>query len=102
MIITNPPYIQTRVIPQLEPEIYKYEPTIALDGGADGLDSIKHIIRHAHHYLKPGGSLLLEMDHAQKDAVGKIIGACDQYEKVVFIKDYSGYNRVVQMKKRTG
>jgi release factor glutamine methyltransferase len=102
MIITNPPYIPTRVIPQLEPEIHKYEPIMALDGGADGLDSIRHIIRHAHRYLNPGGSLLLEIDHAQKDAVRKIIGACGQYEKVVFIKDYSGYNRVVQMKKKAG
>ena len=100
MIISNPPYIPTRVIPQLEPEIYKYEPAIALDGGEDGLDSIRHIIHHAHRYLNPRGSLLIEIDHGQKDAVEKIIGACGQYEKVVFIKDYSGYNRVVQMEKR--
>jgi len=100
MIISNPPYIPTRVIPQLEPEIYKYEPVIALDGGEDGLDSIRHIIHHAHRYLNPRGSLLIEIDHGQKDAVEKIIGACGQYAKVVFIKDDSGYNRVVQMEKR--
>jgi release factor glutamine methyltransferase len=101
MIVTNPPYIPTRVIPQLEPEIYKYEPAMALDGGEDGLDSIRHIIHHAYRYLNPGGNLLLEMDHGQKNAVGRIIDACGQYEKVVFIQDYSGYDRVVQMKKRT-
>ncbi len=100
MIISNPPYIQTLAISRLQPEIYKYEPVMALDGGEDGLCCLRHIIGNAHDYLKPGGSLLLEIGYDQKDEVRKIIDSSGNYEQVVFIKDYSGNYRVVQMKKK--
>jgi release factor glutamine methyltransferase len=69
MIISNPPYINTRLINKLQPEISMYEPVMALDGGKDGLCWLRHIIRGAHTYLKPGGSLLLEIGHDQKEDV---------------------------------
>lgn len=100
MIISNPPYIQTSAISRLEPEIYKYEPVMALDGGEDGLCCLRHIIGNAHDYLKPGGSLLLEIGYDQKNEVHKIIDLSGNYERVVFIKDYSGNYRVVQMMKK--
>ena len=100
MIISNPPYIQTRTINRLQPEIYKYEPVMALDGGEDGLCCLRHIIDNAHDYLNPGGSLLLEIGYDQKSEVYKIIDSRGKYEQVVFIKDYSGNYRVVQMKKK--
>ncbi|MBU4345212.1 MAG: peptide chain release factor N(5)-glutamine methyltransferase [Proteobacteria bacterium] len=100
MIISNPPYINTRLINKLQPEISMYEPVMALDGGKDGLCRLEHIIYRAHAYLKPGGSLLLEIGHDQKDDVDRIINSCSHYEQVVFTKDYSGHPRVVQMKKR--
>lgn len=100
MILSNPPYIQTRAINQLQPEIYKYEPVIALDGGKDGLCCLRHIIDNAYVYLKPGGSLLLEIGYDQKKEVHKIIDSRGKYEQVVFIKDYSGNYRVVQMTKK--
>ena len=100
IIISNPPYIQTRTINRLQPEIYKYEPVMALDGGEDGLCCLRHIIDNAHDYLNPGGSLLLEIGYDQKSEVYKIIDSRGKYEQVVFIKDYSGNYRVVQMKKK--
>ncbi len=100
MIISNPPYINTRLINKLQPEISMYEPVVALDGGKDGLCRLRHIIYCAHTYLKPGGSLLLEIGHDQEENVLGIINSCGHYEQVVFIKDYSGHPRVVQMKKR--
>lgn len=100
MIISNPPYINTRLINKLQPEIFMYEPVMALDGGKDGLCWLRHIICRAHTYLKPGGSLLLEIGHDQKEGVRRIVNSCGHYEQVMFTKDYSGHNRVVQMKKR--
>ena len=51
MIVSNPPYIASRVIDSLQPEIYRYEPRKALNGGADGLNCFRNIIGCAHHYL---------------------------------------------------
>jgi release factor glutamine methyltransferase len=98
MIISNPPYVPTRLIGRLQPEIYKYEPISALDGDSDGLFCLRHIINTAHHYLNRNGSLLLEIGHNQKNDVQNIIDQCGNYEHVVFTKDYSGYDRVVRMK----
>jgi release factor glutamine methyltransferase len=100
MILSNPPYVPTRVIESLQPEIYKYEPMSALDGGKDGLFCLRHIIHMAHACLNPGGHLLLEIGHDQKNDIRSIIDRCGNYEQVVFTKDYSGYDRVVRMKKK--
>lgn len=100
MIISNPPYVQTRVIGRLQPEIYKYEPISALDGDRNGLFCLRHIINTAHGYLNRKGSLLLEIGHDQKNDVRNIIDQCGNYEHVLFKKDYSGYDRVVRMKKK--
>ncbi len=100
MIISNPPYVQTRVIGRLQPEIYKYEPISALDGDRNGLFCLRHIINTAHGYLNRKGSLLLEIGHDQKNDVRSIIDQCGNYEHVLFKKDYSGYDRVVRMKKK--
>lgn len=99
IIISNPPYIQTGALCSLQPEIYEYEPAIALDGDEDGLSSLRHIISSAHIYLNRQGSLFLEIGHDQKDAVRKIIDDSERYDDVVFSKDYSGYDRVVRMRK---
>jgi release factor glutamine methyltransferase len=100
MIISNPPYIRTRAIGRLQPEIYKFEPIAALDGDEDGLLCLRLIIDSAYRYLNPGGSLILEIGHDQKTDVKKIIDRCGNYEKIVFKKDYSGWDRVVQMQKK--
>jgi release factor glutamine methyltransferase len=99
MILSNPPYIRTPVIPTLQPEIYRFEPIMALDGGSDGLRAIQPIIRQAPEFLKVGGWLLLEIGHDQADAVGKICRTCGAYADVRFRLDYSGYCRVLQARK---
>ena len=73
---------------------------LALDGAADGLSCLQHIVQTAHLFLKPAAVLLLEIGHDQKDQLKKMIAECDQYENIAFYKDYSGYNRVVAIKKR--
>ncbi|MGA8180649.1 MAG: peptide chain release factor N(5)-glutamine methyltransferase [Desulfobacterales bacterium] len=100
MIISNPPYVPSRLIGGLQPEITEYEPISALDGGEDGLLCLKHIIRHAHFYLRTQGYLLLEIGHDQKNNVERIADQCATYEHIVCTKDYSGYDRIIQMRKK--
>lgn len=99
LIVSNPPYIRTKEIEQLQPEIHKYEPHVALDGGVDGLKAIRLIIQEAHHYLKRGGELMLEIGHDQSKAVRALAKACGKYEEIQFIKDDSGYLRVLRMRR---
>lgn len=100
MILSNPPYIRKDEISRLQPEIYRYEPLAALDGGPDGLDCLERIITTAYNFLRPGGSLLIEIGYDQRPAVQKIIDKTGRYENVQFLKDYSGNNRVVGMRKK--
>ena len=100
MIVSNPPYVPSRVIGKLQPEIVKHEPISALDGGEDGLLCLRHIINNAHLYLQRKGHLLLEIGHDQRNDVQKIVDQCAKYENVVYTKDYSGYDRIVQMRKK--
>lgn len=100
MILSNPPYIRTAEIKELQPEIHQYEPFRALDGGKDGLGPVRHILNFAPPYLAQGGSLLLETGHDQKADILRIMETCGCYEPVAFIKDYSGYDRIVHIRKK--
>jgi release factor glutamine methyltransferase len=100
LIISNPPYVPSGGIPELQPEIYKYEPLSALDGEEDGLGCLRKIIGAAHRFLKPRGSLVLEIGHDQKAAVQRVIERCGEYDEVVFSKDYSGIDRVTRVWKK--
>jgi release factor glutamine methyltransferase len=100
MIVSNPPYVPSRVIEKLQPEIVRYEPISALDGNEDGLSCLRYIIDNAHFYLQRKGHLLLEIGHDQRNDVQNIVDQCAKYENVVYTKDYSGYDRVVQMRKK--
>ena len=60
LIVSNPPYIPSSQMKQLSPEILRYEPHLALDGGMDGLDFITKIKQTAPKFLKPGGWLVME------------------------------------------
>jgi len=96
LIVSNPPYISHDDLGTLPPEISQYEPSQALDGGADGLDAIRLIIEKAGAYLSPGGWLVFEIGCDQRDAVEKLMSASGAYSDVTVIKDYSGFDRVVR------
>ena len=100
IIVSNPPYVPRGAIAELQPEIRRYEPISALDGGEDGLSSVKSIVNAAHLYLCQGGYLLLEIGHDQKDDVLKNIEQSERYDNVLFTKDYGGHDRIVQMQKK--
>ncbi len=100
IILSNPPYIKSGAIQTLNPEIYEFEPLMALDGDHDGLAAIEKIIQSADSYLKPGGYLLLEMGHDQANQVADIADRCGSYGDREFLKDYAGHHRVVKLKKK--
>lgn len=89
IIVSNPPYIETDVIPLLSEEVKK-EPIIALDGGKDGLKFYKIILSEYKKYLESEGYLLLEIGYDQAKSVGKLINS--NYN---IIKDLAGNDRVV-------
>jgi release factor glutamine methyltransferase len=100
LIVSNPPYIPRRVISGLQPEIHQYEPIAALDGDTDGLACYRNIIGSAHCHLNPAGVLVLEIGHDQREAIRQIAADSDRYEGFSCTKDYSGYDRVVTMRKK--
>ena len=73
LIVSNPPYIKTGLLVNLERDIKIYEPKIALDGGNDGLDVIKKVIYKSEEILKINGMLALEIGNEQKFEVSKIL-----------------------------
>jgi len=96
LIISNPPYIPTTAIPHLPPGIRDYEPAVAFDGGPDGLEFYRKIIREAHHYLNPGGFLLLEVGKEQGHDVTRIMLETRKFSSPEIIKDLAGIERVVK------
>jgi len=98
MIVSNPPYIPAGDIPRLQPEIARFEPRRALDGGPDGLAAFRHLFGAAHRHLKPGGYLLVEIGFDQGAAVGAMADSAGHYSDVTVHQDYSGLDRVVQLR----
>ncbi len=94
IIISNPPYIKTKIIQTLEVEVQR-EPREALDGGEDGQDFYRRIIRESSAYLKRSGLLILEIGFGQKEELEKIFSAEKIFEVKEVIKDYNGIHRVV-------
>lgn len=94
LIASNPPYIPSSEIERLEPEVSKYEPRQALDGGPDGLDYYRRISVAAREYLKPAGILAVEIGMGQSGAVEGLFEE-NGFANVRAISDYSGIERVV-------
>ena len=94
MIISNPPYIKKELIKTLSKEVQN-EPIIALDGGYDGLDFYRKIIKEAYNFLKFRGVLCLEIGYDQKDDVIKVIQDEEKYTDTYAKKDLYDNDRVV-------
>ena len=94
LIVSNPPYIMTKDIKNLEEDIKKFEPKLALDGGNDGLDVIKKVIYKSKSILKFKGMLALEIGNEQFKKVSKILSK-NKFRIRYLIKDYSENIRCV-------
>ena len=93
LIYSNPPYIRTEDMEILEDEVKKYEPHIALNGGEDGLDFYKKIIKDTPNYLNKTGYLVLEIGYNQKEEIFSLLEEVNFTGKC--IQDYAGYDRVI-------
>ena len=93
VIVSNPPYIKTFEINNLQLEISKWEPIEALDGGKDGLDYYRKILQNAKNYLKPDGFIIFEMGEGQAEQITKIAEEKD-YSIFSIKRDYSGIERI--------
>lgn len=94
LVVSNPPYIPSHVIPTLDPTIHKFEPREALDGGVDGLDFYRKIAQSVPNLLSPKGIMALEIGEDQAKAVETILKSAG-FSNVEVIKDYAGLDRVV-------
>jgi len=94
LIISNPPYIASDILGSLQPEISRFEPLIALDGGENGCQHIQALLQKAPAYLNSEGILLLEIGFDQRVAVEKYVAKSDFFEQVKILKDYAGQDRI--------
>lgn len=94
IIVSNPPYIKKEIIETLDIEVQK-EPQIALDGGYDGLDYYKKIVKQAYQFLKYKGFLALEIGYDQKIDVIDLIEQEEYYIDTYCKKDLYGNDRVL-------
>ncbi len=93
VIVSNPPYIKSGDIKDLQTEVKDFEPIVALDGGEDGLSFYRRICSESVKYLNKGGILLLECGFDQAKDIIKLL---KDFSSVNIIKDYEGIDRIVK------
>jgi len=91
IVISNPPYIPAGELDALQTEVRDYEPRLALDGGADGMDLYRRLLPQVFHLLQPGGGLFLEIGPRGVLELVRETGFCD----VCIWPDYTGLDRMV-------
>ena len=94
IIVSNPPYIETKVIDTLMPEVRLHEPVSALDGGEDGLYFYRKIVAEAPRFMRKGAYLFFEIGCAQAQTVAMFMQEAG-FVQIEVLKDYAGLDRVV-------
>jgi len=100
LIVTNPPYISREEWSDLVPEVRDFEPTLALDGGKDGLDFYRRALSQISEFLSPGGWFLGEIGKGQEEKIIVIAGQNPAFEDFAFVPDLAGIKRVFKTRKR--
>jgi release factor glutamine methyltransferase len=95
LILSNPPYIATAVIPTLDPGVREFEPHLALDGGPDGLRLVDRLITQAIPLLKEGGHLILEIGSDEEEPVRSLIASRPEFDLAPTIRDAANHPRVI-------
>jgi len=98
IIVSNPPYIPTNDLDNLETEVVKYDPMLALDGGIDGLDFYRRLSVEMSNHLRDGGLVYLEFGIYQADDIVKMLKP--YFDSIEVKKDYSGIDRYIKARKR--
>ncbi len=94
MIVSNPPYITTAEMEQLDPSVKDHEPHLALHGGADGLDFYRSIVKNYTPALKKGGYICFEYDPSQGDDICAILEE-NRYTVLERVRDYNDSERAL-------
>lgn len=94
-IVSNPPYIPSNEVLNLQPEVANHEPHSALDGGKDGLDDIRELVNIAPEYLLSEGFWIIEMMAGQGEIVRSLLQANGKYKNIQTYQDYSGIDRFI-------
>jgi release factor glutamine methyltransferase len=94
LVISNPPYIPSAEIQQLQPEVRDFEPRGALDGGADGLEFYRQLATQAASRLAPGGRIMLEFGDGQAPAIEKLFRDQNWIVERI-LQDYTGRQRIL-------
>ena len=92
VIVSNPPYIESAVCETLDPRVKDFEPRLALDGGASGLDFYERYLSDAVNLLKPGGAVFFEIGENQGESVKRLMFDCG-FDDIKIEKDYSNHDR---------
>ena len=98
LIVSNPPYVASSEMPALPSEVREFEPRLALDGGADGLDFYRRLADEAPQFLAPQGSLVLEVGDDQSQRVMDILGSAGRLQNIHCFDDLTETPRVVVAK----
>lgn len=99
LVVSNPPYVPTRVLQVIPREVADFEPALALDGGADGLDVLRRLLPWCAHALKPGGSFAFELHETCLDAAADMARGAG-FADVRVKRDLAGRPRVLLGSKR--
>jgi release factor glutamine methyltransferase len=100
LIVSNPPYIPTGDIENLDRNVRKFEPRLALDGGIDGLVIHRRILQSAPDRLVPGGRIYIEIQFDQGKPIRDIAAADERFDNVQILKDYSGHERAITARRK--
>jgi release factor glutamine methyltransferase len=100
IIATNPPYVTTKEIETLQPDVRMHEPHLALDGGTDGLDIVRRIISRASEFLLSGGAILIEISPEQAATVIDLFSEQKVFQPAQIANDLGGLSRVVWTRKK--
>ncbi len=93
ILVSNPPYIPTAVLPTLPHEVGDYEPALALDGGADGLDVFRRLVDLGTRALRPGGLLACELFEDSLVVASELPALRASYDNIRIVRDLTGRNR---------
>jgi release factor glutamine methyltransferase len=100
LVVANPPYLATLLLPTLPIEVRDWEPPVALDGGVDGLVVIRRLLAEVPAWLRSGGGLLVEIGEEQGSAVRTLVETAGRYAAVRVLQDFRGCDRVLEARRR--
>ncbi len=93
-VVSNPPYVGFSEADKVQKSVFEFEPRMAVFAGENGLDVIRPLIEQAHHALKPGGWLALEIGYSMRDAVVNLLSPT-MWDDIRVVPDLQGIPRVV-------